>query len=354
VLAVAIASLAVAYSNVAGDVAFGDRTLAPSGSESYQTASFSPDGNTVLAIESGDDAGLVLIPVGGGASVSLGGTGQADGASFAPDGRSVVFSTGDGIYTVPLTGGTPKLVAATPDGATDSLPQYSPDGKTIAFARDATDANGDESVSLELMPASGGAVTPIAAGLIGTLGQGGRISFSPDGKTLLYAGDYTDAGIFSIPVAGGEPTQLTTDTDYWPSYLDGGIVFARDASSAGADDNADDPVASVDEDLYELWTMKPDGSGAAVVAEGDYEALSVAQPVAALTPPPMPAPTVTVTVTKKGARYVVRWTGTASRWTVTLKVGRTKALASLPGAAHSHTFVLKKAKGAYSATVSSG
>ena len=64
-------------------------------------------------------------------------------------------------------------------------------------------------------------------------------------------------------------------------------------------------------------------------------------------------PAVKVTVVKTGGRYVVRWTGSAASWLVTLKVGKTKATATVRGAVHTHTFTLKKAKGAFSAKVSS-
>lgn len=56
-------------------------------------------------------------------------------------------------------------------------------------------------------------------------------------------------------------------------------------------------------------------------------------------------------MTKKGNRYIVRWTGKASEWRVTLKVGKTKAGATVKGSLHSHTFTLPRAKGAASARV---
>ena len=95
--------------------------------------------------------------------------------------------------------------------------------------------------------------------------------------------------------------------------------------------------------------MAADGSGQAVIAEGDYEALAVAPPLSVSSP----TPNVVATVTKKGTGYTVRWIGKAASWLVTLKVGKTNATAIVRGSVHSHTFMLKKAKGAFSARVSS-
>ena len=380
-LAVGLIALAlsgqVAYSNAPGDLLLSDATgsgattlFQADGATSLQALAVSPDGKNVLALASGDPTGLVLVPVSGGSPKPIDGAQEADGGAFSPDGKSVVFTTSEGIFSLAAGGGTPKQLATTPDGAKDSLPQYSPDGKLIAFARDAVDGNGDEQVTLELMPAVGGAVVARAGGLIATLTQGGRISFSPDGTALLYAGDYPQSGIFSVPVAGGGETQLTSDSDYWPSYSADGatVLFVRDSSSDNSDFNQNDPVDPNDDDLYELWSMAAGGDGPAVIAEGDYETLAVTPPAAPASsggggssgggssggaggPTGAPAAKVSVTVSKQGTHYVVRWTGKATSWVVTLRVGKTKARAIVAGALHSRTFTLKKAKGAFSAKV---
>jgi WD40-like Beta Propeller Repeat len=369
-LAIGLIALAlsgqVAYSNTPGDLLLSSATgAAPQmlfeadGATSLQALAVSPDGQNVLALASGDPTGLVLVPVAGGTPKPIAGAGDADAGAFSPDGKTVVFTTSEGIFSLATAGGSPKQLETTPTGASDSLPQYSPDGKLIEFARDTVDDNGDEQVTLELIPAGGGPVVDRAGGLIAKLTQGGRISFSPDGSTLLYAGDYPETGIFRVAVAGGGGTQLTTDVDLWPSFSADGsaVLFVRDSSSENSDLNRADPVDPTDDDLYELWSMAPDGSGQAVIAEGDYETLAVTPPAVPApsgggSPPAAPAPKVTVTVSKKGTRYVVRWTGKATSWLVTLKVGKTKARAIVSGNVHSRTFTLKKAKGAFSAKVS--
>ena len=73
------------------------------------------------------------------------------------------------------------------------------------------------------------------------------------------AGDYTAPGIYTVPVAGGPATQLTSDPDYWPSYSADGtkVFFSRDAGSDHADVNAAKPVAPTSaDDLYELITER--------------------------------------------------------------------------------------------------
>jgi Tol biopolymer transport system component len=366
-------------------------------STTLQALAVSPDGKQVLAIEYGNQTQLVLVPVAGGAPTPVSGADGAGSGSFSPDGTKLVFSLADsasatlsaGIYTVSVSGGTPKLIAATPSGVTDALPEYAPDGTKLAFVRDAFDAQGNETVSLELMPSSGGSPTALTTtGLAPNLGSGGGIAFSPDGTTIAFGGDYSNPGIFTVPVAGGNPTQLTSDYDYWPSFSADGskVYFSRDAISTHADDNANTPVAPSNNDLYELWTVKKDGSGAAVVAEGDFENLALpviatssntttSTPSPTTTPAPGPstapsnkntpattaagktsakahkASATSISVTTKGSRYTVKWKGKATSWSVILKVGIKTATAKVKGSLHSHTFVLAGAHGAVSARV---
>jgi hypothetical protein len=405
---------AIAYSDADGSLylasltAANPTTLFQADTSTYLVAlAVSPDGDQVLALDDGDTEQLMLVPTaGGGAPAPVSGTDGADSGAFSPDGKTIAFSVSPysdsnldpGIYTVPAAGGTPKKIVATPTDDEDSSVQFSPDGKSVAFARDDVDSHGNETVTLELAPVATGATNALATGLIPDPTDGQRLSFSPDGTTIAYAGDFEDPGIYAVGVAGGTPNQLTTDFDYWPSYSADGshVYFSRDSGS----DNAED--TSVD-DVYELWTIKKDGTGPAIVSEGDFEDLVLGTIAAATgggggggvggggggggagggpgsapttTTTPTGAPTTTTTTAgstattpkttatkpkagathvkvtaKKGGRYLVRWNGKASEWKVTLKVGRKTASAKLRGTIHSHTFVLPGAKGHASASV---
>ena len=250
----------MAFSDVDGNVYLGTATAATAspifqsdGTTIMTAESVSPDGSQVLTLSNGDQAQLALVPAGGGASVGVAGTVGAQDGSISPDGSKVVFSISPGgsdtlaagIYSVPIGGGTPKLLVQTPDGATDSLPQLSPDGSQIAFARDLIDSGGNEVVALELQPVAGGSPRQLATDVASTVSNGGRFSFSPDGRTIVYAGSFDNPGLFTVSIGSGTVSQLSSEFDGWPFFTpDGtGIVFARDASSPGADDNADTPVA---------------------------------------------------------------------------------------------------------------
>ena len=338
-LAVLAATAALAFTNASGGLYLGDQLLAGDDNVSYQALELTPSGASVLAIESGVETRLVLVPVAGGDPKPVPGTVDADSGSVSPDGTTVVFTTLDGVFTAPITGGTPIELVTTPDGATDSLAEYSPDGKTIAFARDVVDAHGNESVTLELVPVAGGKPVARADGLLGSLPQGGRISFSPDGRSIAFAGGADNPGVFVVGAAGGVPTQLTRDFDFWPVFSDAATIsFARDATSENADDNSGDPIELLDEDTYELWTAPAAGGTESFVHEGDYETLAVKQ---AFLPASPAAEPIVVTVTRKGYRYTVRWTGSANAWKVTLAVGRKRIGASFKGSVHSATFTLR-------------
>ncbi len=147
----------------------------------------------------------MLVPAAGGTPVPIAGTVGAQDGSISPDGKLAVFSIAPGgsdtldagIYTVPVGGGTPTSIVATPDNATDSLPVLSPDQTQVAFVRDGVDGNGDEVVALEVQPVAGGTVRQLATDVTSSLYNGGRLSFSPDGKTIAYAGAFDNPGIFT-------------------------------------------------------------------------------------------------------------------------------------------------------------
>lgn len=336
------------------------------------TVGISPDGKSVLVA---DGSQLDTIPASGGSPSPISGTGGATSGSFSPDGTTVVFATPSGIYTVPAGGGTPAQITATPDNAIDSLPTFSPSGTQIAFARDAFDTSFNETTAIELVASTGGSLTALGASPFTDASGGGKLSYSPDGKTIAYA---TSGGILTIPVTGGAPHQLTSDDDAAPVYSADGktIYFARSAFSANADGQQPSPVHPTSDDVSELWSMNSDGSAAAVIQEGDYENLALATPKSTTSsttkstsstttsgtttsvtttttaPPPKATGTVTaITISISGSHYRVAWTGhTSKRWKVTLKVGKKSTVATVAGTARSHTFTVKT-KGAVTASV---
>jgi Tol biopolymer transport system component len=115
-------------------------------------------------------------------------THQPDWVTWAPTGRELVFSRGEGLFTVNASGTMLRKLSNGPVYA----PDWSPSGDHIVFVRDPADSTGVgviQSVGID-----GRDVHSITVG--------GHPDVSPDGSTVAFAkGD----GIYVLPITGGKP-----------------------------------------------------------------------------------------------------------------------------------------------------
>ncbi|MCA1814990.1 MAG: hypothetical protein LC746_01030, partial [Acidobacteria bacterium] len=150
--------------------------------------------------------------------LTAGGAEQAP--QLSPDGRWVVYqSGGPSIWKVSIDGGEPSRLTDKYTGR----PSVSPDGKLVAcFYRDAASSP----FRLAIIPFGGGDPvkifdTPVPVPWF--LAP----RWTPDGRSILYVDDRGGgaANVWSQPVAGGQPAQLTNFTsDY---------IYAFDLSRDG-------------------------------------------------------------------------------------------------------------------------
>lgn len=178
---------------------------------------WAPDGGTIVftswRVEPGDSARAphlyTMRPDGTGerrlVSVSLG---TSAGASFAPDGKSIVYSKkagdkGANLCIADESGGREHPITAGEDTYFGS-PAFSPDGRWIACyaARDSASA-------LVIMTTDGSQPRTLLE-----TGHNWYPRWSPDGRWLVYTAAVdsarTDIDVFAMPVAGGAPQPLAT------------------------------------------------------------------------------------------------------------------------------------------------
>jgi len=136
---------------------------------------------------------------------------------YKEDGAGFLFDMFTHLYRVEVATGE---VTQLTDGSTnDGQPTFSPDGKTIAFSSNRTERpeRNLDNVDVCLVPAAGGEITRLTPAYGPTLAP----SFSPDGKTIAFVGCFCEKGesfwrdldVWTIPVTGGEPRNLTPDMD---------------------------------------------------------------------------------------------------------------------------------------------
>jgi serine/threonine protein kinase len=138
---------------------------------------------------------------------------------FSPDGRKIVFgSNRDGrkaLWIADSDGSNPRLLSRK-GGAFD----WSPDSSRIAF--------GYAGIDLFVVDANGGQPVPLKTEDSGE----GRPHWSRDGKWLYFHSDRSGASqIWKMPVAGGDPVQVTTvgGLEGWESPHGKMFYFVKDA-----------------------------------------------------------------------------------------------------------------------------
>ena len=168
--------------------------------------------------------------------------------NWSGDGRTFYFNRGGRIYSLPVEGGTPKLLDTGEADRCNNDHGLSPDGRLLAISH--TDRKLRQSI-ISLVPIGGGMpkrVTP--------LGPSYWHGWSPDGQTLAYCAQRNgEFDIYTMPATGGEETRLTTapGLDDGPDYSPDGKHIYFNSERSGT---------------MKIWRMLADGTNQEQVTSG--------------------------------------------------------------------------------------
>lgn len=166
--------------------------------------------------------------------------------NFSPDGRTIAFARGGDIYSVRPDGSGQRQLSSGPE--IDSLPKVAPNGRYVVFERRATK---DGPASLYTVGATGGGLRALTKG-----GDDREAAFAPDGKAITFvrsttAGVNVNDDLYSIRATGSGLARLTQTggiDEFAPRYFAAGIIFSRGESTPG-------PAAYAD-----IFTMRRNGT----------------------------------------------------------------------------------------------
>jgi Tol biopolymer transport system component len=159
--------------------------------------------------------------------------------NWSRDGKYFLFNSGGKVYTLPIAGGTPKLLNTGFAVKCNNDHGISWDGKELIISHHAD----DNKSLIYIVPITGGEPR-----LITTKGPSYWHGISPDNKTLAYCAERNgEYDVYTIASTGGEEKRLTSmpGLDDGPEYSpDGKFIFFN----------------SVRTGQMKIWRMNPDGS----------------------------------------------------------------------------------------------
>ena len=125
-------------------------------------------------------------------------------ATWSPDGTELVYAMQGSLWRQRLGSGVAQQLTNGP--GYDYQPDWSPDGRTVVFARYAADA-----IELELVDLASGAVRPLTTS--GAVNVEPR--WSPDGSRIAFVSSVYNRRwhVFTVAPGDGTLTRLTEDTD---------------------------------------------------------------------------------------------------------------------------------------------
>jgi hypothetical protein len=166
--------------------------------------------------------------------------GHFEAPNWTRDGTAFLFNQDGHIERLPVAGGKPVVIDTGFATRCNNDHGISPDGTQIAISDNSQE--GHDSL-VYIVPFAGGAPRRITQ-----KAPSYWHGWSPDGKTLAFVGQRNgDFDIYTIPVAGGEETRLTTakGLDDGPEYSPDGKYIYFNSERTGH---------------MQIWRMKADGS----------------------------------------------------------------------------------------------
>jgi len=146
-------------------------------------------------------------------------TARIEAPNWLPDGRSLIYNSAGRIFSLPVAGGKPKVIDTGFATRCNNDHGVSPDGSMLAVS---DQSQGRRQSLIYTLPLSGGAPK-----LVTESGPSYWHGWSPDGTTLTFCGERGgEFDIYTIPAAGGHETRLTSAPG-----LDDGPEFAPDGRS---------------------------------------------------------------------------------------------------------------------------
>jgi Tol biopolymer transport system component len=264
-------------------------TMAPDGSGVRQVTSapgvqahstISPDGKTFAysQVNATRSSVEVIDRAGGPPKVLNTGSNWSLVPSWSPDGSRVAFtSDADGnyeIYTMRPDGTDVRQLTFTRPPIQHVGPKYSPDGSTLLYASDKDETDRANQQDLWVMPSEGGVGTRLTTGLNNRESR----SWSPDGSRIVTQTITDGVGQLVVLNADGTGQQQITDIpESTPRFAPGGIfpVMRGAVTPAWSPDGEWISFASNHQGNYDIYRIRPDGSGMTRLTDSPRHELSV-------------------------------------------------------------------------------